>query len=261
LPAVAKKARKTSSSRNRAMRRSGMAAGYRSSAERPGYQAKESSLLMPLMGGLGLLVLLGLGYMILSLGAADEAADPGQGTKAYSGVAPVLSYVLPKPGAVLPMDVRIKGVVSPEDAPLVMTMQPADPKTRAPEAQRTRALGGSFKGRFKLSHGKWTLLLVGGGGDEKVVLAERVFRVDGKPPELELEAPPAQVMHPELTLKGTCRDDSQVKLTVNGEPVPLGADGRFSHTVELTTGRQEVRVRAVDAFEQADTRRFTVEYR
>ncbi len=65
-------------------------------------------------------------------------------------------------------------------------------------------------------------------------------------PELTvyLPRPDAVVTSSQLPISG--RTDPENAVTINGEPVPVGADGRFATSVPLSRGRNLLRVQAID---------------
>lgn len=72
--------------------------------------------------------------------------------------------------------------------------------------------------------------------------------VDSRPPEVSLEDTPTSTARPELILQGTVVDGRSgiASLTVDGNEVPVGADGSFVSTVQLALGKNTSTVTAID---------------
>lgn len=76
------------------------------------------------------------------------------------------------------------------------------------------------------------------------------YLVDTVPPELRVKLPDSHrvVDWPRAVVSGIIRDATAgpASVTVNGEPVPFDAEGRFEHTVSLEVGENTITVTAAD---------------
>lgn len=93
-------------------------------------------------------------------------------------------------------------------------------------------------GVFVLAHNAFTLVQ----DDKGQNLYQRVF--DSTPPELTLDAVPATTQESGVTISG--RVEGAVSLTLDGEAVPMAADGRFSVSRDLEPGANAFALEAAD---------------
>lgn len=104
---------------------------------------------------------------------------------------------------------------------------------------------GTVQARVTLAEGENTIVLraVDAMGNEAVV--RRTVRVDSMPPLLEWDpTPPSLTASTVLRLSG--RTEPGMSLTLNGAPVPLGAAGSFSTSVQLMEGPNHLVLVSVD---------------
>ena len=86
--------------------------------------------------------------------------------------------------------------------------------------------------------------------------------VDTTPPNIVILSPteravPSTVEN--LTVQGETHDDNTIsEVNVNGQEVWITADGRFTATVELDGGENEIRVTATDTYGNMETEQFTI---
>ena len=86
--------------------------------------------------------------------------------------------------------------------------------------------------------------------------------VDTTPPNIVILSPTERVVPSTieyLTVQGEIRDDSTIsEVNVNGQEVWITAEGRFTATVALDGGENEIRVTATDTYRNIGTKRFTI---
>ena len=87
--------------------------------------------------------------------------------------------------------------------------------------------------------------------------------VDTIPPTIEINSPIGRVVPPEieqLLIRGEVDDDNGINVVkVNDQEVRVSAEGKFTSSVTLTGGENEIRVTATDIYDNIGTKRFTVE--
>ena len=85
--------------------------------------------------------------------------------------------------------------------------------------------------------------------------------VDTTPPSIVILSPTERVVPSTveyLTVQGEIRDDNTIsEASVNSQEVWLSAEGRFTTTVELGSGENEIRVTAIDTYGNMETEQFT----
>lgn len=86
--------------------------------------------------------------------------------------------------------------------------------------------------------------------------------VDTTPPNIVILSPTGRIVPwntQELLIQGKITDDNSIgKVKVNGREVWISAEGKFTTTVPLTTGENEIRVVATDAQRNMETHHFSV---
>ena len=86
--------------------------------------------------------------------------------------------------------------------------------------------------------------------------------VDTTPPNIVILSPTERVVPSTveyLTVQGETHDDNTInEVKVNGQEVWITAEGRFTATVELDGGENEIRVTATDTYGNMETERFTI---
>ena len=86
--------------------------------------------------------------------------------------------------------------------------------------------------------------------------------VDTTPPNIVILSPTERVVPSTveyLTVQGETRDDNTIsEVKVNGQEVWITAEGRFTASVELGSGENEIRVTAADTYGNMETERFTI---
>ena len=86
--------------------------------------------------------------------------------------------------------------------------------------------------------------------------------VDTTPPNIVILSPAARVVPPTidyLTVQGETHDDNTIsEVKVNSQEVRITAEGRFTATIELSSGENEIRVTATDTYGNMETERFTI---
>ncbi len=86
--------------------------------------------------------------------------------------------------------------------------------------------------------------------------------VDTTPPNIVILSPTERVVPSTieyLTVQGETRDDNTIsEVKVNGQEVWITAEGRFTATVELDGGENEIRVTAADTYGNMETEQFTI---
>ncbi len=86
--------------------------------------------------------------------------------------------------------------------------------------------------------------------------------VDTTPPNIVILSPTERVVPSTveyLTVQGEIRDDNTIsEASVNGQEIWLSAEGRFTATVELGSGENEIRVTATDTYGNMETEQFTI---
>lgn len=85
---------------------------------------------------------------------------------------------------------------------------------------------------------------------------------DITPPNIVILSPTERVVPSTveyLTVQGETHDDNTIsEVNVNGQEVWITAEGRFTATVELSRGENEIRVTATDTYGNMETERFTI---
>ena len=85
---------------------------------------------------------------------------------------------------------------------------------------------------------------------------------DTTPPNIVILSPTERVVPSTveyLTVQGETHDDNTIsEVNVNGQEVWITAEGRFTATVELDSGGNEIRVTATDTYGNMETERFTI---
>ena len=86
--------------------------------------------------------------------------------------------------------------------------------------------------------------------------------VDTTPPNIVILSPTERIVPSTveyLTVQGEIRDDNTIsEVNVNGQEVWITAEGRFTATVELGSGENEIRVTATDTYGNMEVERFTI---
>ena len=86
--------------------------------------------------------------------------------------------------------------------------------------------------------------------------------VDTTPPNIVILSPTERVVPSTvdyLTVQGETHDDNTIsEVKVNGQEVRITAEGRFTATIELGSGENEIRVTATDTYGNMETERFTI---
>ena len=86
--------------------------------------------------------------------------------------------------------------------------------------------------------------------------------VDITPPNIVIFSPTERVVPSTveyLTVQGETHDDNTIsEVNVNGQEVWITAEGRFTATVELDGGENEIRVTATDTYGNMETEQFTI---
>jgi WD40 repeat protein len=86
--------------------------------------------------------------------------------------------------------------------------------------------------------------------------------VDTTPPNIVILSPTEHVVPSTvdyLTVQGEAHDDNTIsEVNVNSQEVRITAEGRFTATVELDGGENEIRVAATDTYGNMETERFTI---
>ena len=86
--------------------------------------------------------------------------------------------------------------------------------------------------------------------------------VDTTPPNIVILSPTERVVPSTvdyLTVQGETHDDNTIsEVKVNSQEVRITAEGRFTATIELGSGENEIRVAATDTYGNMETERFTI---
>lgn len=219
-------------------------------------ERKRRSKLVPIIAIVGLLVLVAVGLVAMPVEFMGGARDDPE--TASRGPAPRLKTLSPRDNARLKSPLTVEGTVSPANLDLRLVATPDDPKTKIPDPVLLRTPGEGFSTKLRLAHGGWTLTLVAlPKGREPRELSQLTIHVDMRPPELHVEAVPERVTTEKLVIAGTCKDNNDVTLTLDGLPVAL-VDGGFRQEVTLDTpGPKTLRLRATDALDNTETRSLT----
>lgn len=123
----------------------------------------------------------------------------------------------------------------------------------------TRVVGTSHTG--ELPNGNYTWLVRALAGEEALPPSEQravVVNVDRQAPELALNSPAEGASTATPTVQVTGQTEPGATLTINGEPVPVDADGRFATTFPLRIGLSNLVFAVQDDLGNRATRTRTV---
>src|SRR6266496_4134155 len=122
---------------------------------------------------------------------------------------------------------------------------------------------GAFTGAVTLTEGSNTLTVTATDAASNATSQPRTVILDTHPPVLAVTAPANGFItnHTPVTASGSVTDATVVTVTVNGAPLAVGSDGRFSGSVPLTEGSNTLTTVATDAAGNAttDTRSVTLD--
>ena len=94
------------------------------------------------------------------------------------------------------------------------------------------------------------------------IIPDPIRVVDPTPPSIVILSPTERVVPSTveyLTVQGEAHDDNTIsEVNVNDQEVWISADGRFTATVELGSGKNEIRVTATDTYGNMETEQFTI---
>src|SRR6266700_3779145 len=114
---------------------------------------------------------------------------------------------------------------------------------------------GAFTGAVTLTEGSNTLTVTATDAASNATSQPRTVILDTHPPVLAVTAPANGFItnHTPVTASGSVTDATVVTVTVNGAPLAVGSDGRFSGSVPLTEGSNTLTTVATDAAGNATT--------
>ena len=116
----------------------------------------------------------------------------------------------------------------------------------------------SYTPTTALSYGSHTLTVNASDYDGNAATAKTTtFKVDTVPPTLSVISPEEGLVTNQatITVSGTTNDatSSPVTLTINSDPVEVGADGAFSTTITLNSGENTITIIATDSAGKSTT--------
>jgi RHS repeat-associated protein len=121
---------------------------------------------------------------------------------------------------------------------------------------------GKYRGQVQLLEGNNLLQAVAFDAAGNKSTVERTVVHDATPPQLVVESPLAEAKSTtgSVEVKGVVTDTAPLTLTLNGQPVAVGAGGAFSQTVVLQQLATPLEVRAEDSAGNTATVSRTVRY-
>lgn len=162
-------------------------------------------------------------------------------------VGPTVQPVAPKDGTTLQTRGPVEFQWTPLDDPVQSYQLTVQPDQGAPRAIEVGADRGNATIVLPAGHYMWTVRGVK-DGDALPAAAPRSLevRIDRIPPELTLDSPSPGVDVSTPTVRVAGRTEPGASVDVNGEPVHVGADGRFAVDEPVAKGLSNVVVRARD---------------
>src|SRR6266568_6041065 len=188
------------------------------------------------------------GSNTLTTVATDAAGNATTNTRAVTldTHPPVLAVTAPTDGLITRVTpVTVSGTVT-DATPVTVDVNgiplPVDPT-------------GAFTGAVTLTEGSNTLTVTATDAASNATSQPRTVILDTHPPVLAVTAPANGFItnHTPVTASGSVTDATVVTVTVNGAPLAVGSDGRFSGSVPLTEGSNTLTTVATDAAGNATT--------
>ncbi|KAF0219270.1 MAG: polymorphic outer membrane [Geobacteraceae bacterium] len=149
---------------------------------------------------------------------------------------------------IIPADNSVTNKSSMEVTGTVGEAATVEVKVNDGAAQLSSVTGGDFTVTANLIPGINTIDIsatdsVGNKSTQKLTVT-----LDTTAPELTVSAPldGTATKNPTLNIAGKVTDDSDVSFTINDSPVPLKADGTFSHALSLNSGANVITTVATD---------------
>jgi uncharacterized protein YfaP (DUF2135 family) len=125
-------------------------------------------------------------------------------------------------------------------------------------SQTVLAVGAGYEAEVSLSEGANTLVLNATDlAGNRQTLAQSI-QLDTTAPVLSIAAVEPKTAATTLTLSGSVQDASALLLTLDGQPIPVDAQGQFSVAVTLNPGNNRFNLRASDALANATQQSVTL---